>query len=155
LGAPGLSRRGGAIHRVAAFSGDLMRLRSAAVGLVVAAAPSTVLAQPSAEDPPCAGCVVLMPAGAPTAPMPLLVVLHGDDGSPARLVSTWKRAASDAGVVLFAPRCPKDEGCSGSWWRWRGDPAWLERHVSAIEAKYPIDPERRFLAGWSGGATYL
>jgi len=129
--------------------------RAAAVGVLVAAVPSAVSAQPAPADAPCTGCVVVMPPGAAAGPLPLLVVLHGDEGSPGRLVSAWKRSASEAGVVLFAPRCPTEEGCSGSWWRWGGDPAWLERRVSAIEAKHPIDPARRFLAGWSGGATYL
>src|SRR5262249_35410391 len=95
------------------------------------------------------------PRPEPPDPMPLLVVLHGDEGSPDRLVSAWKAAAADAGVLLFAPKCPKDEGCTGSWWRWHGDPAWLEREVGALEASHRIDPRRRFLAGWSGGAPYL
>ncbi len=101
---------------------------------------------------PCAGCVVFGEESG--EPRPLLVVLHGDEGSPTRVLGAWKLAAERAHVTLFAPRCPTSEGCAGSWWRWDGDPAWLLGRVEALSKRFPIDPKRRYLAGWSGGTTY-
>jgi predicted esterase len=104
------------------------------------------------RDVPCAGCVLLAPQG--DAPRPLLVLLHGDEGSPTKVVSAWQKAAEAAGVVLFAPRCPTALGCAGSYWRWDGDPGWVLDQVTAVERLHAIDPRRRYLAGWSGGTTY-
>jgi predicted esterase len=99
-------------------------------------------------------------SGAPGAPTSgakhsLLVVLHGDEGSPGRVFGSWKRAAKEASYLLFAPQCPRAEGCTGSWWRWSGDPRWLMDQLDAIEARYPVDRARVYLSGWSGGATYI
>ena len=118
--------------------------------LAVQATAETAWAEPV---PPCAGCRLSTPSS--DGPAPLLVVLHGDEGSPTKLYGAWKAATEKAGVVLFAPRCPTDRGCSGSWWRWDGDPSWLIGEVSKLEGAHAIDPARRYLAGWSGGTTYL
>ena len=101
---------------------------------------------------PCPGCVVVGELSGERRP--LLVVLHGDEGSPTRVLGAWKLAAEKAHVTLFAPRCPKSEGCAGSWWRWNGDPAWLLAQVESVSKRFPTDPNRRYLAGWSGGTTY-
>jgi hypothetical protein len=89
------------------------------------------------------------------APAPLVVVLHGDEGGPSRIVGAWATAARKAGAIVFGPKCPKDEGCAGSYWRWNGDPRWLFAEIDALAAKYAVDPRRRYIAGWSGGSTYL
>jgi predicted esterase len=110
---------------------------------------------------PCAGCVTVVPDRAPDAgPLPLLVALHGDGGGVRPLVRAWRRAAEKAGVILLAPRCPRDLGCTaGSWWQWLTtsghDPAWLGAQIDAIEARFPVDRARVFATGYSGGATYL
>ncbi len=102
---------------------------------------------------PCPECVVIAEANAP--PRPLVVLLHGDEGGPSRIVGAWRDVAKKKGLVLFAPRCPRALGCVGSYWQWDGDPKWLEDRVADVEAKYAVDPSRRYLAGWSGGSTYL
>lgn len=126
-------------------------MRSLAV-LIALGALSGAAAEARAEATSCAGCVLLAPEG--SAPAPLLVLLHGDEGSPTKIVGAWKKAAADAHVVLFAPRCPVSEGCRGSYWQWNGDPSWLLHQVELVEAAHAIDPRRRYLAGWSGGTTY-
>lgn len=109
---------------------------------------------------PCAGCVLDPPPA--DAAAPLVVVLHGDAGGGSPDVhgaaDVFAKEAAKRGIAVFAPRCPTDKGCAeGSWWQWEGgDPTqWLESQVKAIEATYAIDPDRIFLAGWSGGASYL
>jgi poly(3-hydroxybutyrate) depolymerase len=103
---------------------------------------------------PCTGCLASLPAG--TEPRPLLVLLHGDGEGPATMLAAWETAAAARGIVVFAPACPRDEGCtSGSWWKWDGAPTWLLRQVDALAATRPIDRTRAWIAGWSGGATYV
>jgi predicted esterase len=109
------------------------------------------------RDFPCPGCIVEIPDGtdAPAAPAALIVALHGDEGNPAKVAGVWAPVARKVGFVLFAPRCPKNEGCPGSWWRWDGSPRWLTNQVAEIGQRVSIDPRRRYLTGWSGGASYL
>lgn len=132
--------------------------RPAAAAFFVATTFCTAVparADPVIRDWPCAGCMVL-PAAPDRAsePAPLVVLLHGDEGSPARMFAAWRATAAARKVVLFAPRCPRDRGCAGSFWRWDGDPSWLFEQLDAVGAKHPIDVERSYLAGWSGGATW-
>ncbi len=101
-------------------------------------------------DFPCAGCVVMGEANA--QPRPLLVLLHGDEGGPSRIVAAWRDVAAKRGMVLFAPTCPRALGCVGSYWQWDGDPKWLLDRVADVEAKYRVDATRRYLGGWSGGS---
>lgn len=105
-------------------------------------------------DTPCAGCRAVLPST--TEPVPLLVVLHGDWGHPpAELLSSWERHALQRGAGVLALSCPRDLGCNGSWWRWDGDPAWVTAQVDALASKHAIDRSRVWLAGWSGGASYI
>ena len=118
---------------------------------------SPALAAPTAEvlrDTPCKGCLVALPSDR-AGNRPLLVVLHGDDGSAVAAMAPWKTAARDAGVVLFAPLCPRDLGCTGSYWRWDGPVSWLTQQIDALEQTTPIDRSHVVLAGWSGGASWL
>jgi pimeloyl-ACP methyl ester carboxylesterase len=102
---------------------------------------------------PCTGCVL----EAARASRALVVVLHGDDSGAAEIAADWRAAAAAAHVALFAPQCPRDLGCDGSWWKWalsdHHDAAWLDRQIEAVRASLGI--ERVYVAGFSGGATYL
>jgi poly(3-hydroxybutyrate) depolymerase len=105
-------------------------------------------------DKPCAGCRAVLPPG--RDPVPLLVVLHGDWGyGPADMVAAWEPHALRRGVGVLALRCPRELGCKGSFWQWNGDPAWVTSAVDAVAAERPIDRRRVWLAGWSGGASYM
>jgi len=109
-------------------------------------------------DTPCSGCRVVLPPKATTEKVPLLVVMHGDWGlGPADLLHAWERHALKRDVAVLSLQCPKDLGCRGSWWRWNGDPAWVTQQIDALSAKHPnmIDKDRLYLAGWSGGASYM
>lgn len=107
-----------------------------------------------AEKPPCTSCTLDVPAKL-DAPAPLLVVLHGDRDHAKDQAAKWRVAAKDRGFVLLALECPRSEGCKGSWWQWAGDPAWLIAQVDAVAKRVSIDPKRVYLAGWSGGASYI
>ena len=151
---------------------------AAALAALVLLAARTAAAE-VLEGWPCAGCETVIPAppaprdaGPPAeesgrdaeasgpAPRPLLVALHGDGGGVRPLVRAWKAAAAAAGVILLAPRCPRELGCTaGSWWQWLDtaghDPAWLGAQIDAVAARFAVDPRRVFATGYSGGATYL
>ena len=116
---------------------------------------------------PCAGCVVVAPVRPRSARPPLLVALHGDEGSPGLVVSVWARIAAANGAVLFAPQCPTDEGCrfangagaTNSWWGWlqsgHYDDGWLGRQTALVEKRFHVRRTREYLEGWSGGADFL
>lgn len=105
-------------------------------------------------DAPCAKCTLDIPPKL-DGPAPLLVVLHGDLDHATNAVKRWRAAAKARGVVLLGLECPASEGCKGSWWQWAGDPAWLIAQVDAVAKQVSIDPARIYLAGWSGGASYI
>jgi predicted esterase len=136
-------------------------MRGLVLGLAAALGASVVIldAPPAAADPvppPCAGCRLSLPPATSTEPIPLLVVLHGDWGvGPAELLAAWAPHALPLGVGVLALACPRDRGCQGSFWRWNGDPSWIDDAVAAVAAKRPIDRSRVWLAGWSGGASYM
>ncbi len=105
--------------------------------------------------PPCAGCTVDLPPG--TRAVPLLVVLHGNHESAAAAAKRWRGAALAKGWGVLALRCPRAKGCDdeGRWYRWRGEPDWVVAQIQELAAQRPIDESRLYLAGWSGGATYI
>ncbi len=87
---------------------------------------------------------------------------HGDN-APAyhkKFVQSLAPAALRANVSLFAPRCPRDLGCTtASFWQWEmtrsHDPDWLGARIDEAIARYAADPKRVVAVGYSGGATYL
>jgi poly(3-hydroxybutyrate) depolymerase len=87
----------------------------------------------------------------------LLVVLHGNRGTAEQAADRWRDAALARAWGVLGLQCPEAEGCddAGRWYRWRGDPRWVVDQVAAVEAEHAIDPARIYLAGWSGGATYI
>ena len=125
-------------------------MRAALACLVVLAAS----AHAEAPKPPCTGCTLDLPAKR-DAPVPLLVVLHGDRDHAPTTAARWRAAAKARGWALLSLECPVAEGCKGSWWRWAGDATWVTAQVAAVQKALAIDPARIYLAGWSGGATYL
>ncbi|MBI5531316.1 MAG: hypothetical protein HY898_01275 [Deltaproteobacteria bacterium] len=112
------------------------------------------------KDFPCKGCDLRLPPTPDSArPAPLLVLLHGDLGDAWRMTRAFSAAAQSDGMILSSLRCPKDLGCKGSWWRWyltsQHDPGWIEAQIAAIAKEAPVDAHRTYVAGYSGGASYL
>ena len=113
---------------------------------------------------PCQGCNVVTPPGYEHGqPTKLLVTLHGDEGDPDYIQWKLETPARNAGYLMLNLQCPRDLGCGayeGSWWRWEAysnqhDIEWLGRQVDAMEAEYNVDLNRIYLAGFSGGSSYL
>ena len=133
---------------------DAVRLTYLVVMIVLGVTlPALGDARPAA---PCKGCTLDAPRALdPAHPVPLLVVLHGDRDHAPTTAARWRAATQRRGWVLLSLECPRAEGCKGSWWQWGGDPAWVRARVAAVQTALPIDPARIYLAGWSGGATYI
>lgn len=106
--------------------------------------------------PPCEDCVVEV-ASVQTRPVPLLVVLHGNHEDADDRADRWRAATARRGWALLALDCPRDQGCDdvGRWYTWNGNPKWIHDQVKELAERVPIDTSRVFLAGWSGGATYI
>ncbi|NUP05699.1 MAG: hypothetical protein HOW73_06520 [Polyangiaceae bacterium] len=144
-------------------------------GTAHAAGAGLVVAGDLVRDVPCPGCVLVGKRGPDVEP--LVVVLHGDEGSPRKVAPLWAPLAergvcrSKAGVVgvcaaddttserrsfrVLALRCPKSEGCTGSFWRWSGSVDWVLAQVDAVRDRVGVDERRVYVAGWSGGSTYI
>jgi hypothetical protein len=72
------------------------------------------------------------------------------------MFDAWAPAAEARGFAVLAPMCPREAGCtSQSWWRWNGSPSWLLEQIGALSERRPLDPERMWIVGWSGGASYV
>jgi poly(3-hydroxybutyrate) depolymerase len=101
-------------------------------------------------------CAVVRAEPAGSGAVPLLVVLHGDGETAKDRAKPWREAVARRGWKLLALDCPRARGCDdGAWYRWDGDPQWIHDQVRDLASRVPIDVSRVYLAGWSGGATYI
>ena len=131
-----------------------MKAFSLALATLLLVVVSTRVA--AAEEPPCKGCRLALPPASPDgAKVPLLVVLHGDHQPTATPHDAWTRLALKHGIGVLTLACPADLGCKGSYWQWDGDPSWVSAQVAKVEATRQVDRDRLWIAGWSGGATWL
>lgn len=81
----------------------------------------------------------------------MLVVLHGDREHATAAAARWRAATRASNWVLLALEVPEGE----SWWRWGGDPSWVIARTEKAARDAHVDRARIYLAGWSGGATYI
>ena len=103
--------------------------------------------------PPCRGCTVDAPTTT-SGDLPILVVLHGNHEHAHERAAWWKDAALARGYIVLGLECPREAGCTdGIWYQWNGAPTWIAEQIDALAL--PIDRERRYVAAWSGGASYI
>ncbi len=127
---------------------------AAVVAIALCARSADAAPRTRAPNVPCAGCVSSWSEG--SDPAPLLVLLHGDWGNDATaLHAVWEPLVAAQGIALLSLACPKDRGCQGSYWKWNGPPEWIDDQIAALAQKRTIDRTRMWIAGWSGGATYI
>ncbi len=107
---------------------------------------------------------VYRPSGL-TAAAPLVMVLHGcvQDGSDSMDNWGFQAAADSNGFILVTPSITsydgqRSENCWGFWFDQhthaeQGEPEDLHQLALEVESNYNIDPQQRFIAGFSAGGA--
>lgn len=103
------------------------------------------------------------PAAADAKPLPLVVMLHGCGQSPDDFSAGtgMNEAALQHGFYVLYPAQTQHANASRCWnWfkhnhqaRGRGEPALLAGMTRDVMARYPIDPQRVYVAGLSAGGA--
>jgi phospholipase/carboxylesterase len=97
--------------------------------------------------------ILQLPAKAASAPLPLLVLLHGAGGRGEGVLRRLGSAADDAGIAVLAP-----DSRDSSWDAIRGgfgrDVTFVDRALERVFETVAVDPARIAVGGFSDGATY-
>jgi phospholipase/carboxylesterase len=97
--------------------------------------------------------VLLVPDGLPDAPVPLVVYLHGSGSDPRRSLPRLEREAQQLEFLLLVPK-----SFHYTWDVILGgfgpDPTAIDTLLAGIFERFPVDPERVALSGFSDGASY-
>ena len=96
----------------------------------------------------------MIPAGAPAAPLPLMVLLHGAGGNGGNMLKRLGAAPDAAGIAILAP----DSRDARTWDGIRGDigldVAFINKALERVFDMLDVDPGRLSVGGFSDGATY-
>jgi poly(hydroxyalkanoate) depolymerase family esterase len=104
-----------------------------------------------------------IPAYAPDAPMPLIVMLHGCTQTPEDFAwgTGMNALAEEFGCLIAYPGQPSGANAQKCWnWfrpedqaRGRGEPAIVAGITRNVLGDYPVDPARVYVAGLSAGGA--
>ena len=97
--------------------------------------------------------ILQLPTKPSTAPLPLLVLLHGAGGSASSVLRRLGSFADESGIAVLAP-----DSRYSSWDAIRGDfgpdVSYLNRALERVFEIMAADPARVCIGGFSDGATY-
>lgn len=83
-----------------------------------------------------------------SSPAPMIVVLHGSGDSGLMPVKRWRDLAKSEGIIIAGPNAWDRQA-----WRIPEDgPEFIYEMIESLKKKHPIDPQRIYLFGHSGGA---
>lgn len=83
-------------------------------------------------------------------PVPLLLLLHGSGRNGFSLVDKWKDLAKKERIILVGP----DAINTQTWTTPIDGPDFFHDLITELQTKYPIDPQRVYVWGHSGGACF-
>jgi phospholipase/carboxylesterase len=94
-----------------------------------------------------------VPTGLPEGPVPLLVLLHGASSTARNILPIAAREAERHGILVLAP-----QSRGYSWDVILGgfgpDVAALDELLAQVFDRFPVDPDRVAIGGFSDGASY-
>jgi phospholipase/carboxylesterase len=98
--------------------------------------------------------VLFVPSSASgSAPMPLLLLLHGAGGRGERILARLRDAAEAAGVVVLSPDS-RDSTWDAIHAGFGPDVTFIDRALAKVFETVPVDPARVAIGGFSDGASY-
>ncbi len=116
---------------------------------VAADSPEDVVVPTEPDEP-----VLFVPDELPAGPVPLVVLLHGAQSTPADVLPIMEAEAQRRGVLLLAPKSIDytwDVIVGGAF---GPDVAALDSALSEVFERFDVDPSRIAVAGISDGASY-
>jgi len=94
-----------------------------------------------------------IPATASTAPLALLILLHGAGGSGEDILDWLGPVTEEAGLAVLAPDS-RDSSWDAVRYNFGADVGFLNRALQRVFDTVSVDPERIAIGGFSDGATY-
>jgi predicted esterase len=83
-------------------------------------------------------------------PRPMVILFHGQGRNGLSMLDMWKSTAEREGLLLVAP-----DGIGGGWTAMVEDNQRIEALIEDVAVEYPVDLDRIFLFGHSGGGRHV
>ncbi|HKA19230.1 MAG TPA: PHB depolymerase family esterase [Blastocatellia bacterium] len=97
--------------------------------------------------------IIKLPAKLSSAPLPLVVMLHGAGQSAEWMLGRVASAADEAGVAVLAPYS-RDHSWDAVHGSFGPDVTFINRALERVFDSVVVDPLRTAIGGFSDGATY-
>jgi poly(3-hydroxybutyrate) depolymerase len=89
--------------------------------------------------------------GGSSAPMPLLVLMHGAGGSGLDQVTAWLPVAERNHVILIAPNI---KNSVPDWDQLYDHPEWIQAAIEQVSRAHRVNNRRMYLWGYSAGGMF-
>ena len=100
------------------------------------------------------GAVYVPPSYRPSSPAPLILTLHGANGSGRRGLRRLQPLADAARLILLAPDSRGTTWDVAKTGAFGPDPEFVDRALDLVFTRYAVDPSRLVAEGFSDGASY-
>lgn len=135
---------------------------TAALALVACKGTATLPAQTLSVDGVERAYRLFVPETPPSAPMPLLLVVHGGGGRDGDFPQqeAFTALAEEEGVVLVFPLAEQVDGNEGEWQlnttpESRQDIEYIGALIDSVAGDHAVDPSRVYATGYSLGSMFV